>query len=33
VQRIAVRIKRGLVGGLKEHVAAKYATSSFARMA
>jgi dihydrodipicolinate synthase/N-acetylneuraminate lyase len=33
VQRIAVCIKQGLVGGLKQHMAARYATSAVVRMA
>ncbi len=33
VQRIAVRLKRGLVGGLKQHMASKFATSAVVRMA
>lgn len=33
VQRIAVRLKRGLVGGLKQRMAEKFATSAVVRMA
>jgi 4-hydroxy-tetrahydrodipicolinate synthase len=33
VQRIAVQIKRGLVGGLKDHMHAKFGTSPVVRMA
>ena len=33
VQRVAVAVKRGLVGGLKEYMATQFATSSVVRMA